>query len=128
MQLVAHGVQDTYLTGNPTITYFKQVYKKHTAFAGESILQTAQGEVAPSSQQVFTVSRNGDLLRGAELQIKLPDSFDDDVALGLIKEISLEIGGQTIQTLTSQYIHIQNELTISEDHRPKADSVPTAGS
>ena len=126
MQLVAHGVQDTCLTGNPTITYFKQVYKKHTAFACESILQTAQGQLGAGSQQVFTVSRNGDQLCGAQLQIKLPDGCDDDAALGLIQEVSLEIGGQTIQTLTSQYMHIHNELTVSSNHRLKADSVPTA--
>ena len=37
MQLVAYGAQDIYLTGNPQITFFKVVYRRHTNFSMESI-------------------------------------------------------------------------------------------
>ena len=40
MQLVAHGAQDLYITGNPQVTFFKSVYRRHTNFAIESIEQT----------------------------------------------------------------------------------------
>ena len=30
LQLVAYGAQDVYLTGNPQITFFKVVYRRHT--------------------------------------------------------------------------------------------------
>ena len=43
MQLVAYGAQDIYLTGNPQITFFKVVYRRHTNFSMESILQTFDG-------------------------------------------------------------------------------------
>ena len=43
MQLVAYGAQDVYLTGNPQITFFKIVYKRHTNFAIEAIEQTVSG-------------------------------------------------------------------------------------
>ena len=33
MQLVAYGAQDIYLTGNPQITFFKVVYRRHTNFS-----------------------------------------------------------------------------------------------
>ena len=36
MQLVAYGAQDIYLTGNPQITFFKVVYRRHTNFSMES--------------------------------------------------------------------------------------------
>ena len=42
MQLVAYGAQDIYLTGNPQITFWKVVYRRHTNFARESIEQTYQ--------------------------------------------------------------------------------------
>ena len=32
MELVAYGAQDIYLTGNPQITFFKVVYRRHTEF------------------------------------------------------------------------------------------------
>ena len=37
MQLVAYGAQDIYLTGNPQITFFKVVYRRHTNFSMEAI-------------------------------------------------------------------------------------------
>ena len=43
MQLVAYGAQDIYLTGNPQITFFKVVYRRHTNFSMESIQQTWMG-------------------------------------------------------------------------------------
>ena len=43
MQLVAYGAQDVYLTGNPQITFFKVVYRRHTNFSMESIQQTLNG-------------------------------------------------------------------------------------
>ena len=43
MQLVAYGAQDIYLTGNPQITFFKVVYRRHTNFSMESIEQTFNG-------------------------------------------------------------------------------------
>ena len=43
MQLVAYGAQDIYLTGNPQITFFKVVYRRHTNFSMESIQQTFSG-------------------------------------------------------------------------------------
>ena len=43
MQLVAYGAQDIYLTGNPQITFFKVVYRRHTNFSMETITQTISG-------------------------------------------------------------------------------------
>ena len=39
LQLVAYGAQDVYLTGNPQITFFKVVYRRHTNFSIETIEQ-----------------------------------------------------------------------------------------
>jgi hypothetical protein len=40
MQLVAYGAQDAFISGNPQITFFKVVYRRHTNFALEAIEQT----------------------------------------------------------------------------------------
>ena len=45
MQLVAYGAQDIYLTGNPQITFFKDVYRRHTNFSMEYIQQIINGTV-----------------------------------------------------------------------------------
>ena len=63
MQLVAYGAQDIYLTGNPQITFFKVVYRRHTNFAVESIEQTFNGAVDFDRRVTATISRNGDLVK-----------------------------------------------------------------
>ena len=67
MQLVAYGAQDIYLTGNPQVTYFKVVYRRHTNFS-ESIAQTFDGK-ADFEKVSCTISRNGDLV--IECMLKL---------------------------------------------------------
>ena len=44
LQIVASGAQDVYLTGNPQITFFKVVYRRHTNFSMESIQQFFRNE------------------------------------------------------------------------------------
>ena len=46
MQLVAYGAQDIYLTGNPQITFFKVVYRRHTNFSMEAIAQLMDQKIS----------------------------------------------------------------------------------
>ena len=62
MQLVAYGAQDVYLTGNPKVTFFQAVYKRHTNLAMELIQQTTNGSPASSGRVSVTIARNGDLV------------------------------------------------------------------
>ena len=66
IQLVSLGIQDEYLTGNPQITFFKTVYRRHSNFAIETIEQVIDGVKDTEEGEtigVVTVSRNGDLLK-----------------------------------------------------------------
>jgi hypothetical protein len=72
MQLVAYGAQDIYLTGNPQITFFKVVYRRHTNFAMENIQQTFSGNPSFGQRATAIVSRNGDLINSAYLNVQLP--------------------------------------------------------
>ena len=70
MQLVAYGAQDVYLTGNPQITFFKVVYRRHTNFSIESIRQVWQGDaVNPNKTAEAIISRNGDLVCGMHIEL-----------------------------------------------------------
>ena len=37
IQLAVYGNEDIYLTGNPQITYFKSIYRRHTNFSMENL-------------------------------------------------------------------------------------------
>ena len=79
MQLIAYGSQDIYLTGNPSITFFKFVYKKHTNFASEYIRQdfTTLPSYNTNSRSKLRckIDRNGDLINDIYLVYDLPDIF-----------------------------------------------------
>jgi len=124
MQLVAYGAQDIYLTGNPQITFFKVVYRRHTNFAMEAIEQTFNGSANFGKKVTCTISRNGDLIHRIYLQATLPSvklSTDDGsgaqfrwlnwVGHNLINNVELEIGGQKIDKHYGDWLHIWNELT-----------------
>ena len=68
MQLVAYGAQDIYLTGNPQITFFKVVYRRHTNFSMEAIEQTFNGTEGFGQSVTATISRNGDLVHRMYLE------------------------------------------------------------
>ena len=120
MQLVAYGAQDIYLTGNPQITYFKVVYRRHTNFAMESIEQVFNGSADFGRKVTCLISRNGDLINRVYLQANLPavsnlsGSFRwvDDVGHHLISEVELEIGGQRIDRQYGDWLQIWSELTV----------------
>ena len=69
MQLVAYGAQDIYLTGNPQITFFKVVYRRHTNFSMEAIQQTMNGNQTTSGTSTVTVDgKQSNVTRSYSLQ------------------------------------------------------------
>ena len=100
MQLVAYGAQDVYLTGNPQITFFKVVYRRHTNFAMESIEQTWNGASISNGMCTATISRNGDLVGRMYLDISATTDGSGTNSRNLgsefIKTVKIEIGGQQI--------------------------------
>ncbi len=127
LQLVAYGAQDVYLTGNPQITFFKVVYRRHTNFAIESIMQTYNGTAQYGSSITCTVSRNGDLINRAYVEVELPglgyvqdqakDCYVNYVGLKLLRSVTVEIGGQQIDKHYADWMYIWNELSLPTGKR-----------
>ena len=113
MQLVAYGAQDIYLTGNPQITFFKVVYRRHTDFAMEAIEQTWNGTLSAtgSSRATATISRNGDLVSRMYLETTRLDTGTDNMGAFLITDVTLEIGGQQIDKQTGSWMEAWAELS-----------------
>jgi hypothetical protein len=123
MQLVAYGAQDIYLSGNPQITFFKVVYRRHTNFSMESIEQTFNGSANFNSNVTCPISRNGDLIHKIYLQATLTASTSDAAVTEinfaghtLLKSVEVEIGGQRIDKHYSEWLSVWNELTQTVGH------------
>ena len=126
LQLVAYGAQDVYLTGNPQITFFKVVYRRHTNFAVESILQTFNGNASFDNTINCTISRNGDLINRVYVEFDVAGlgytgagssdatklRWHDYLGLRLLKNVTLEIGGQQVDKHYSEWMYIWNELSL----------------
>ena len=119
MQLVAYGAQDIYLTGNPQITFFKVVYRRHTNFAVESIEQTFNGSASAGSKISVTVSRNGDLLSSVFLVTQPSGGDTIDSAKGEhfanIDNVEVEIGGQVIDKQYGHWMQVWTDLSHGGD-------------
>jgi hypothetical protein len=132
IQLAAYGAENEYLMGNPQITFFKLVYKKHTNFSIESVEVSFEGNstISEVSQSPTTlqlkIPRVGDLLHNCFLKVNLPNIISSKYKkfkwvkhLGevMIHSASLFIGGSKIETFTGEWIHIYNNLTNTEDKK-----------
>jgi hypothetical protein len=133
LQLAAYGAQNTYLSGNPQITFFVAVYKRYTNFAIQSVPQYFIGN-ADFGQKVYCqFDRIGDLINQIFLRIQLPDlsqyQYTDEsgniveyfwvnsVGNAIVKIIELEIGGVTVDRQYGLWMEIWSELTVPYDHR-----------
>jgi hypothetical protein len=117
MQLVAYGAQDIYLTGNPQITFFKVVYRRHTNFSMEAIEQTFNGSVGDNSRTSATISRNGDLVHRMYIQHTLHTTNVLNESAQDITSIELEIGGQRIDKHYGKWMEAWAELTENKTGR-----------
>ncbi len=93
INLTYYGTQDILLTGNPQITFFKTVYRRHTNFAIESMEQEFLGKNNFGQSLSLTILKNGDLINKMYLRIVLPN-------INLIKsnvDISTKLNTTTIE-------------------------------
>ena len=140
MQLVAYGAQNVYLTGNPQMTFWKAVYRRHTNFAIESIEQIFNGHGDFGSYLQCSVGSNGDLIHSTYLVVTLPEidccwdtppqgvgdasgvdakwaRWIDYPGENLIEYAEIEIGGTIMDKQYGEWMHIWNQLTLTNDKR-----------
>ena len=103
--LVAKGQQDTVLTDNPQISFFRQNYKRHVNFSQAVLSQVIQGNPKEAAISTVTFDRKGDLLSYVYLTKKnssgyIQSDFDSDD----IEKVELIIGEQVIDTLTTKQL------------------------
>lgn len=143
MQLVAYGAEDLYLTGNPQITYFKVVYRRHTNFSMEYIPQFFYSlpnfSFSNRSESKVKIDRNADLLHDCYLvfdtpnirvpledfQNIRPDTTVEDInfkwvrniGYNLINNVRVEVGGYDIDKHYGQWLQIWADLTTPDSKR-----------
>ena len=133
LQLVAYGAQDAYITGNPHITFWKVLYKRHTNFAMEAFRVNFTGSPQYGQRVVAIINRNADLMYKTYLEVQLPDTqtlnvkwtaaFERRLGYQLLKKIEVEIGGQIIDTHYGEWLFLWENLTSGFDNSTKLDTM-----
>jgi len=124
LQLVACGAQDAYLSGNPQITFWKGLFKRHTNFAMEPFRINFSGQPNWGTKQSAIIGRHADLLYSTYLEVVLPyyDNTKTDtpfywnnekgrLGYNLIKYVELDIGGQLIDRLYGEWLLLWETLS-----------------
>ena len=124
MQLIAYGSQDIFLTGNPQITFFKAVFRRHTNFSMEVIERHFTGTVDFGNKLSATFSRDGDLLTKMYIKVVL-DQVDPDgsnfawirrLGHAIIDQVDIQIGNTKMDTHIGIWLNIWYELARVGDH------------
>lgn len=145
LELVAHGIQDIYLIGNPQITFFKTVYKRHTNFSMEAFQISYDARPIFGGKTTFTITRYADLMHTMILEVDLPglqSNYTYDPAVGapgdyakgmgnitwvnntghaILSYADILIGKQLIDRQYGEWMEIWTELTQHESKKRGLD-------
>ena len=129
LQLVGRGAQDQLVTGNPSFTHFRSVYKRHTDFAMEHFRLYFKTSVLtfPTSGTLTLrtkVERYAQLLNDCYLSIDLPNIYSSisggrsyefqwvrNIGYNMIRRVSILINGQEIVRHTGEWMKLYANLT-----------------
>lgn len=130
------GSQMEYIIGNPEISFFKSVYRRHTNFAMEGIRQTflTKPVLEINNRGSFTcrINRVADLLKEVFLSFTLPAIYSTDLhrfqwienlSKYMIYSYSVHLDTQTIDQRYGEWMDIWTELTMSNDKKNIYDTL-----
>lgn len=135
MLLAIQNEEDKYLVGNPQITFFKAVYKRHTNFALDPVFVNYLGDISSDSSILgrkinVDIPKNGDLLHRmyvvADIDYSLltnttgfnVSSFPAPLAYSLIEYVELFIGSESVDKQTGEWLYLRHEQTIADSKKP----------
>lgn len=128
VQLLAWGSQNIKLNGNPSITFFKTVWKAHTNFSMESIrvnMSRTTVNVYENTILKAKLGRHGDLVQQVYLVLELPDIAANAVEFQWIEHLGevilnnayVTIGGTIVDRQYGEQLHVQRQLSLTGDKR-----------
>ena len=115
IELVSRGDLDVFLTGNPSITFFKSVYRKHTNFSMEDMVIGQISTPKISGKYAVKIPRGtGDLLYGTNLILKGNKVFCGNgianISTAVIDNIAFTIDSREIDRTYGHYLEVYHEL------------------
>jgi hypothetical protein len=124
-QLVAIGAQDAHIVGKPEVSFFRSNYKRHTNFAQTVEKQVIQGNPVSNGMSTVRFERKGDMLGYVYITNRSPSNTATRGDWKTqISKVELLIGGQVIDTHTSEFSQEIAPLMLSQTY---SKSLPASG-
>jgi len=139
LQLVARGNEDMYFIYDPQITFFKKVYKRHTNFSSESMIQNFNTEPDFGKKITCTLSKNADLIHKTYVVVELPKinrfiesseypnlnlcAWVKNIGWHIIKKVEISIGSRVIDKHYGDYLAIWSELSRTYNNKKGLDKM-----
>ena len=144
VELASTGIQDSFITDSPQLTFFQKQFKKHTQFALDTLDNGVDGTPEFGNRITCVIPRKGDLIKTIYLKVRLSKLYEiaqvavdhcgcnvggvggsgdpqfgytDSIGHALVEHADLIIGGQLVQRITGEFMEIFSELCISDSHQ-----------
>ena len=124
MRLAVTGYQDTFLTGDPQVSYYQKVYTGRAGYTSENLRLAFDSEIKFGNQSVCTIDNDTcDIITGFFLNFTYQntENVPQDAGHAYVDRADLLVGGQTIVSLTGEYMAVMSDLADSQRTRDSND-------
>lgn len=123
-----------FLTSQPQLTLFRQVFRRYSPFALQAIPQAWSNDAGWGKQSVSIIGRQGDILLDCFLEIDLPslatyskDGFGlmwaNNVGYKIFEYMDVLIGGTRVERVYGDFMEMWDQLSMAEEKRPGLNSM-----
>jgi len=126
MRLAVTGYQDTFLTGDPQQSFYQKVFTKRSGYTTENLRLAFDSDIGYGKTSICTIDNDTcDIITAFVVNFRFNDSqvVPQDAGHAFIERAELAVGGQTIVSLTGEYMAIISDLTDSQRTRNSNDSI-----
>jgi len=126
MRLAVTGYQDTFLTGTPELSYYQKVFTDRAGYTSENLRLAFNSDIRFGGSSICTIDNDTcDIITGFFLNFSYinTQTVPQDAAHAFIERAELLVGGQTIVSLTGEYMAIMSDLTDSQRTRNSNDAL-----
>ena len=126
MQLAVTGYQDTFLTGDPQLSYYQKVFTKRTGYTSELLRIAFDSDIRFGGSSICTIDNDTcDIITGFYINFSFPFSLivPQDVGHAYIERVDLLVGGQTIVSMTGELMAVLSDITDDQRTRVNYDKI-----
>jgi hypothetical protein len=126
MQLAVTGYQDTFLTGDPQLSYYQKVFTKRAGYTSELLRIAFDSDIRFGGSSICTLDNDTcDIITGFYLNFSFPSSqsVPQDAGHAYIERVDLLVGGQTIVSMTGEIMAILSDVTDEQRTRENYDKI-----